>query len=139
MRNLLLDQKNINTSCIKTNKDIEIPMDLNIDPKKCDDNLLHNKETKKNIVISNDLENDSNEYDNIDYWIEDLQSIEVDESILLHSNGWLSDQYLGSAMQILYVEKLQSLEHEQHTYAIMGKKCTCVKKCLQHIFINNNH
>jgi hypothetical protein len=75
----------------------------------------------KKIVISNYLENDSNEYDNIDYWIEDLQSIEVDESILLDSNGWLSDQYLGSAMQILYVEKLKSLGYEQHTYAIIGK------------------
>jgi len=42
-------------------------------------------------------------------------------------------------MQILYVEKLQSLGYEQHTYAIIGKKCTCVKKCLQHIFINNDH
>jgi hypothetical protein len=90
-------------------------------------------------VISNDLENNSNEYDNIDYWIEDLQSIKVDESIFLDSNRWLSDQYLRSVMQILYVEKLQSLGYKQHTYAIIGKKCTCVKKCLQHIFINNDH
>jgi hypothetical protein len=37
----LSNQKNINTNGIKTNKDIEIPMDSNIDPKKCDDNLLH--------------------------------------------------------------------------------------------------
>jgi hypothetical protein len=51
MTNLLLDQKNINTNGIKTNKDIEIPMDSNIDLKKCDDNLLHNKETKKNCGI----------------------------------------------------------------------------------------
>jgi hypothetical protein len=42
-------------------------------------------------------------------------------------------------MQILYVEKLQSLGYEQHTYAIIGKQCTCVKKILQHIFINNDH
>jgi hypothetical protein len=35
----LLDQKNINTNGIKTNKDIEILMDSNIDPKKCDNNL----------------------------------------------------------------------------------------------------
>jgi hypothetical protein len=40
----LLGQKNINTNAIKTNKDIEIPMDSNIEPIKCDDNLLHNKE-----------------------------------------------------------------------------------------------
>jgi len=38
----LLDQNNINTNGIKTNKDIEIFMDSNIDLKKCDDNLLHN-------------------------------------------------------------------------------------------------
>ncbi len=38
----LLDQKNINTNGIKTNKDIEILMDSYIDLKKCDDNLLHN-------------------------------------------------------------------------------------------------
>ena len=29
------------------------------------------------------------------------------------SNGWLSDQHQGSAMQILYVEQLQSLGYEQ--------------------------
>jgi hypothetical protein len=39
----ILDQKNINTNGIKTNKGIEIPMDSNIDLKKYDDNLLHNK------------------------------------------------------------------------------------------------
>jgi hypothetical protein len=49
MTNLLLDQKNINTNGIKTNKDIEIPMDSNISPKKCDDNILHDKETKKKL------------------------------------------------------------------------------------------
>jgi hypothetical protein len=37
----LPNQKKFNTNGIKTNKDIEIPMDSNIDPKKCDDNLLH--------------------------------------------------------------------------------------------------
>ncbi len=40
----LLGQNNINTNAIKTNKDIETPMDSNFDPTKCDDNLLHNKE-----------------------------------------------------------------------------------------------
>jgi hypothetical protein len=42
------NQKNINTNGIKTNKDIETPINSNIDLKKCDDNLLHNKETKEN-------------------------------------------------------------------------------------------
>jgi hypothetical protein len=97
------------------------------------------KKPKNKIVISSDSKNDSNEYDNIDYCIEDLQLTQVDENILFEPNEWLNDQHLGSAMQILYVEKLQSLRHEQHTYAIIGKRCTCVKKCLQHIFINDDH
>jgi hypothetical protein len=50
---------------------MEIPMDSNIDPKKCDDNLLHNKESSFS-TISSDSTNDSNEYDNINYWIESL-------------------------------------------------------------------
>jgi hypothetical protein len=80
------------------------------------------------------FKNDSNENDNIDYWIEDLQSIKVDESILLDLNGWLSDQYLGSVMQILYVEKLQTLGYEQHAYAIIGKKMyMCQKMFSTHI------
>ncbi len=37
------DQKNLNINGIKTIKDIEILMDSNIDLKKCDDYLLHNK------------------------------------------------------------------------------------------------
>jgi uncharacterized membrane protein SpoIIM required for sporulation len=57
-------------------------------------------------------------------------------NILLDPNGWLNDQHLGSVIQILYVEKLQ---YEQHTYAILGKKCMSIKKYLQYIFINNNH
>jgi hypothetical protein len=59
--------------------------------------------------------------------------------ILFLTKIWLNDQHLGSAMQILYVEKLQSLGYEQHTYAIIGKKCMSIKKCFQHIFINNDH
>jgi hypothetical protein len=46
-------QKNTNTNGIKTNKDIEIPMDLDTYPKKCDDNLFHNKEFSF-FTISND-------------------------------------------------------------------------------------
>ncbi len=58
-------------------------------------------------MISSDSKNDSNKYDKIDHWIEHLQLIKVDENILLDLNRWLSDQHLGSVMQILYVEKLQ--------------------------------
>jgi hypothetical protein len=39
-----------------------------------------------------------------------------------------SNQHLGNAIQIFYVKKLQSLGYEQHTYAIIRKKCRCVKK-----------
>jgi hypothetical protein len=39
--------------------------------------------------------------------------------MFLCPNGWLSDQHLGKAMQILYKEKLQSLKYKQHTYTIM--------------------
>ncbi len=48
-------------------------------------------------------------------------------------NGCLSDQQLGTTMQILYVEKLQSLRYVQHTYAIIGNTCRFVHKCFQHI------
>jgi hypothetical protein len=61
------------------------------------------------------------------------------KNIFFDPNGWLSDPHFKSVIEILYVEKIQSLGYEQHTYAIVEKKCKCVKKCLQHIFINNNH
>ncbi len=80
------------------------------------------------MAISSDLENDSSKYDNIDYGIEDLQLTKVYENIFHNLNGWLSDQHLGSAMQILYVEKVQAIGYEQHTYAIIGKNCTFIKK-----------
>jgi hypothetical protein len=47
-----LNQKNTNRNDIKTNKDIEIAMDSNFDPKKCDDNLLHNKKLSFFIISS---------------------------------------------------------------------------------------
>jgi hypothetical protein len=64
------------------------------------------KKTKKKFTLSSDLENESNEYDNIDYWIEDLQLTKVGETIFLDPNRWLNDQHLRSVMQILYDEKL---------------------------------
>jgi UDP-3-O-acyl-N-acetylglucosamine deacetylase len=36
-------------------------------------------------------------------------------------------------MQILYVEKLQSLGYEQHIYVIIGKKCVYQKMLSTHI------
>jgi hypothetical protein len=43
-------------------------------------------------------------------------------------NGWLSDQHLGSAMQTLFIKKLQSLGYEQHTYVIIGRKMYVYQK-----------
>jgi len=42
-------------------------------------------------------------------------------------------------MQILYVQKLQSLIYQQHTYVIIGTIHRSLTNCFQHIFINNNH
>jgi hypothetical protein len=42
-------------------------------------------------------------------------------------------------MQMLYVQKLELLEYQQHTYPIIGTIHGYLSKCLQHIFINNNH
>jgi hypothetical protein len=36
-------------------------------------------------------------------------------------------------MQTFYIKNLQSLGYKQHKYAIIGKKCTYGKKCVQHI------
>jgi hypothetical protein len=49
--------------------------------------------------------------------------------MLLHPNGWLSDQHLGKAMQILYKEKLQSLKYEQHIYTIMKQSTKIIEEC----------
>jgi hypothetical protein len=42
-------------------------------------------------------------------------------------------------MQILYVQKLQSLIYQQHTYVVVGTIHRSLTNCFQHIFINNNH
>ncbi len=59
---------------------------------------------------------DSND-DNIDnniinYQHEEFQLTKNDENILLNPSGWLNDQYLATAMQILYVQKLQLLRYQ---------------------------
>jgi len=43
------------------------------------------------FTISSYLRNDYSEYDNIDYWNENLQLTKVGENILLDPNGWLND------------------------------------------------
>jgi hypothetical protein len=55
----------------------------------------------------------------IDYWHEKFQLTKNDENILLNPNGWLNDQHLATTMQILYVQKLQLLGYQPHTYIII--------------------
>jgi len=82
--------------------------------------------------------NDSNDknIDNniIDYWHEKFQLIKNNESIFLNQNGLLNDQHSIVAMQILYVQKLKLLRHQQHTYAIIGTIQKYLTNYLQHIF-----
>jgi len=42
-------------------------------------------------------------------------------------------------MEILYVQKLQLLGYQQHTYAIIGIIHRYLTNYFQHIFIHNNH
>ncbi len=88
-----------------------------------------------------DDSNDDNIENNvINYWHQEFQLIKNDEKNLLDPNGWLSDQHLSTTMQILYVQKLQSLKYKQHTYAIITTSIhRYLTNCLQHAFINNNH
>jgi hypothetical protein len=66
-----------------------------------------------------DDSNDKNIDNNIiDYWHEKFQLIKNNENILKNQNGWLNDQHSIVAMQILYVQKIKLLGHQQHTYAI---------------------
>jgi hypothetical protein len=58
---------------------------------------------------------------------------------IFNPNGWLNDQHLAIAMQILYLKKLQLLGYQQHTYVVIGTIHRYLPNCFQHIFINNNH
>jgi hypothetical protein len=44
-----------------------------------------------------------------------------------------------ATMQMLYVQKLELLRYQQHTYAIIGTIHRYLSKCSQNFFINNNH
>jgi hypothetical protein len=44
-----------------------------------------------------------------------------------------------TTMQMLYIQKLELLRYQQHTYAIIGTINRYLFKCLQHFFINKNH
>ncbi len=65
--------------------------------------------------------NDNNIDNNItNYQNEEFQLPKNDENIFLNRNRWLNDQHLIITMQILYVQKLQLLGYQQHTYTIIG-------------------
>jgi hypothetical protein len=89
-------------------------------------------------MIEENLDNDIINDDVINYWHKDLQLLINDENVL-NPCKWLNDQHMAIAMQMLYVQKLKMLEYQQHTYAIIGTIHRYLSKCLQHIFINNNH
>ncbi len=78
----------------------------------------------------NDLDDDNIDNNIINYQHEEFQLTKHDENILLNPNGWLNDQYLKAAMQILYVQKLQLLGYQQHTYAIIGIIHRYLTNCL---------
>jgi len=97
---------------------------------------LNNK--KELIMIEENLDNDIINDDVINYWHKGLQLLVNDENVL-NPCEWLNNQHMAIAMQMLYFQKLESLKYQQHTYAIIGTIDSYLSKCLQHIFINNNH
>jgi hypothetical protein len=73
----------------------------------------------------NNIDNDI-----IDYWHEEFQLLKNDKNFFFNPNGWLNDQHLATTMQILYVQKLQLLKYQQHTYAIIGTIHRYLTNCL---------
>jgi hypothetical protein len=92
----------------------------------------------KIFIIDKDLDDIINN-DIIDYLHENLQLTIHEENIFLNPLGWLNDQHMVTIMQMLYVQKLQPLGYQQHKYIIIGIVHRYLFKCLQHVFINNNH
>jgi hypothetical protein len=101
--------------------------------------LKSHKEKNKHLIMIGDLDDDNIDNNIINYWYEEFQLTKHDENIHFNPNGWLNDQHLIAIMQILYVQKLQLLGYQQHTYAIIGIIRKYLTNCLQHIFIHNNH
>ncbi len=100
--------------------------------------LFENK-IEKTIEINDEVDDATNDKNVIHYWHEEFQLTQEDETILLYPYGWLNDQHMGAIMQMLYINKLQSIKYELHTYAIIGRINRIMNKAPQHIFDNNNH
>ncbi len=88
---------------------------------------LNNK--KNLIMIEENLDNDIINDDVINYWHKDLQLLVNDENVL-NPYKWLNDRHMVIAMQMLYVQKLEMLYYQQHTYAIIGTIHRYLSKCL---------
>jgi hypothetical protein len=56
-------------------------------------------------------------------------------SFSIQVDGWTTNNYQS---WMLYVQKLQSLDYQQHTYVIIGSMHRCLNNYLQHVFINDN-
>jgi hypothetical protein len=82
--------------------------------------LFENK-IEKTMETNDELDDATTDENVIHYRHEESQLTEEDETIRLHQNGWLNDQHMGTVMQMLYINKLQSTKYEQHTYAIIGR------------------
>ncbi len=69
-------------------------------------NPLKSYTEKKNLIMIGDSNDDNMDNNIINYWHEKSQLTKNDENIFLNPNGWLNDQHLAIAMQIMYVQKL---------------------------------
>jgi hypothetical protein len=87
----------------------------------------------------NDLDNNNIDNNVINYWHEEFQLSKNDENIILDPNGWLNNQHLTTTMQIFYVQELQLLGYQQHTYTSITTINKYLTNCLQHVFINNSN
>jgi hypothetical protein len=102
--------------------------------------LKSNNEKHNNIIIINNHSNNHIIDDVvINYWQKKFQLTKNDKNIFFNPIGWLNNQHLVAAMHMLYIQKLQSLCYQQHTYAIIKTTNRYLNNCLQHVFINNNH
>jgi hypothetical protein len=56
-------------------------------------------------------------------------------SFSIQMDGWTTNNYKS---WMLYVQKLQSLDYQQHTYVIIGSIHRYLNNYFQHVFINDN-
>jgi hypothetical protein len=70
-------------------------------------NIAHWNLIMKNIIITiNDDWNNDIIVDFINYWHKEFQLTKNDENVFFNSNGWLNNQHLVAAMNMLFIQKL---------------------------------